>query len=148
MNRITGRTALALAAALSVLAIGSVIADEHKSDKHEGSEVKGSIVVKGQTGDALLAMAKVELKDALAAAVAKVPGKVWKAELEAEDGTLIYSIQLVTPAAEWKEINVDAGTGAVLAVENGDKDEFAQPEAKGKGDGKKGDKAGKDDDDD
>ena len=135
---------------VGVLVAVTSLASADGKGKGQGGEkdkaVKGSITA-GKMDDAkLMDMAKISLADAVAAAVAKVPGKPWKAELEAEDGSLIFTVQVVTAAGEWKEVAVDAGNGAILNVETGDKDEFEGTSGKDKKEcGKK--EGGKDNDD-
>jgi uncharacterized membrane protein YkoI len=68
----------------------------------------------------LLAQAKVTSDSAQRLALAKVPGgKIAKAEIEEEDGMLIYSFDVKVgdkPGVE--EVHVDAKTGAVVSVEH------------------------------
>jgi len=138
---------------VAVVAVASAIAAEKASKGEKGEEakavLKGSITVGKEADTKVLDMAKISLADAVAAAVAKVPGKCWKAELESEDGSLIYTVQVVTKEGEWKEIAVDAGDGKILLVEKGDREEFEGTSEKGKKEGcKKGEKKGKGEDSD
>jgi uncharacterized membrane protein YkoI len=70
----------------------------------------------------LLAKAKVTAAAAMASAQAKVPkGKIVSAEIEEEKGKLIYSFDIKTDGKSGTdEVNVDAMTGAVGAVEHED----------------------------
>lgn len=63
---------------------------------------------------------KLSLDSAQAIASAKVPGgRVKSHELEREKGHLIYSFDFVVPGKSGiQEVNVDAMTGAVLAIEH------------------------------
>jgi len=72
----------------------------------------------------LQAEAKVTEADARATALTKVPdGKIKEAELEREKGKLIWSFDIAKPNAEGiSEVNVDAITGEIVAVEKEDKD--------------------------
>ena len=76
----------------------------------------------------LMAQAKVSKDDATKIALAKVPnGTVKEAEIEKEKGKLIWSFDLTTPdTMDITEVNVDAMTGEVVAVEK----EPAESEAK------------------
>jgi len=67
----------------------------------------------------LMAQAKVSQEDATKIALAKIPnGTVKEAELEKEHGKLIWSFDLTTPdTTDITEVNVDAMTGDVVAVE-------------------------------
>lgn len=66
----------------------------------------------------LLKLAVVKAEVATATALAKVPGgRVQSAEIEQEDGKLIYSFDIkVAGKSGIDEVNVDAKTGAVLGV--------------------------------
>jgi uncharacterized membrane protein YkoI len=78
----------------------------------------------------LQAQAKVSRADAEKIALAQAPnGTVKEAELEKEHGKLIWSFDINTPGTtEITEVNVDAITGAVVAVEK----EAPEKEAKEK----------------
>lgn len=62
---------------------------------------------------ALAPLATITADGASAAAQAEVPGDVQKVELENENGTLVYSVDI-----GGKDVKVDAGTGAVLHIES------------------------------
>jgi peptidase YpeB-like protein len=68
----------------------------------------------------LLAKAKVKPEAAMASAQAKVPkGALTTAEIEEEDGKLIYSLVYQIPGKKGvEEVAVDALTGKVLGVEH------------------------------
>ena len=51
------------------------------------------------------------------AALKQVPGKVLKAELENEDGYLVYGVEIVMADRQIADVKVDAGSGRVLKVE-------------------------------
>lgn len=87
----------------------------------EGSKIhwKGSIKADQDLSDARVAeMAKIGLEEALRKALAKVPGKAIKAELESEGGYLIYSVEVVTADGRLEEVILDPADGKVLAMEN------------------------------
>lgn len=63
-------------------------------------------------------LAKISFQAALKAALAAVPGRVIKAELEVEDGSLMYSFEIVTAAKIVTEVEIDAGDGTVLAIDH------------------------------
>lgn len=75
----------------------------------------------------LLARATVNVKDALATALASVPGgRISAGELEEEDGALIYSFDIAVEGQEGiEEVQVDALTGKVTSQEH----ESAEDEA-------------------
>ena len=76
----------------------------------------------------MLKLAKVTASAATATALAKVPGgKVQSAEIEKEDGKLVYSFDIkVASKSGIEEVLVDAMSGAVVSVEH----EGAADEAK------------------
>lgn len=73
-----------------------------------------------RTESELQAEAKISKADAEKTALARVPdGSVQEAELEEEDGQLIWSFDISRPGTkDITEVHVDAKTGAVIAVES------------------------------
>lgn len=63
---------------------------------------------------------KITMDQARAIALKKAPGKVTSEELEKEHGKLIYSFDIATSAKVITEVNVDAMTGKILAVQQED----------------------------
>ncbi len=89
----------------------------------------------------LKAEAKITEAEARATALTKVPdGTIKEGELEREKGKLIWSFNIVQPNAEGiDEVNVDAITGQIVAVEKAtpknqakEKDEDEKKEKKDK----------------
>jgi Peptidase propeptide and YPEB domain len=72
--------------------------------------------------------AKITMKEARATALKEVPGKIKEAELEREDGKLIYSFDISTKEGI-KEVQIDALTGTVLKVEIETKEQEAKEKA-------------------
>jgi uncharacterized membrane protein YkoI len=62
---------------------------------------------------ALASLATITPEQAIAAARAEVPGDSQKVELDNENGSLVYSVEI-----GGKDVKVDAGTGAVLHVDS------------------------------
>jgi uncharacterized membrane protein YkoI len=94
--------------------------DKDTADVQE-PQLNGSIAVpeaqyeglsEADEASALAPLAKITPDDASAAAQAEVPGQVQKVELDNENGSLVYSVEI-----GGKDVKVDAGTGAVLLVE-------------------------------
>lgn len=84
----------------------------------EESHAVGSIRPAGSFPKTELpALTKISLEDALHTALAAIPGSVVVAELEIEDGNLMYSFEIVTAGKTIKEVEIDAGNGKVLAIE-------------------------------
>lgn len=65
---------------------------------------------------AALAQAKISLSQAIAAAEQKVSGKAVRAELEDENGTLVYGVEVVN-GAKSTDVKVDIATGAILSAQ-------------------------------
>ena len=53
-------------------------------------------------------------------ALEKVPGTVNEIELEVENGTVVYEIEVLSTDGTEQEVKVDAQTGEVLKVEADD----------------------------
>jgi uncharacterized membrane protein YkoI len=117
------KSTIAFVAVLCLLLGASVaVAGEKKEGKEPWT---GTIQVTGKHSNAELAkMAKVSMADAENTALAAVEAKdadkkVKGRELEVEHGYLIYSFDIkVTGKKGIEEVNVDAGTGKVLAREH------------------------------
>lgn len=85
-----------------------------------GARLSAQDVKLAEEKPGLIARAKVAYATAVATAQAKVPaGKLYSAEVEEEDGKLIYTLVFRTPGKEGQdEINVNATTGKVESVEH------------------------------
>ncbi|MDW0110732.1 PepSY domain-containing protein [Sporosarcina aquimarina] len=59
---------------------------------------------------------KVSMDQAMQIALQQVPGQVVKAELEYDNGMLIYEIDIRTSDGHKYEVKIDANTGNVLKV--------------------------------
>jgi len=113
------------------------------ADKGEAAKAawKGSIKVEGKHSQAeLKKMAKIRESDAKKKALAAVEGKAGdkkagEAELEVENGYLIYAVDVKVKGKDGvEEILVDAGDGKVLAHEHesGAAEEKEKKEEKGR----------------
>jgi hypothetical protein len=87
---------------------------------------------KKESKKALAREAKITMKAARDTALQAAPGKIQEAELEREDGKLVYSFDIKTKEGI-KEVQIDAIDGKVVSVET----ETAEDEAKEKAAGKK-----------
>jgi uncharacterized membrane protein YkoI len=54
----------------------------------------------------------------LAIVAQQVPGDVIEVELDDEDNTLVYEIKVLTANGRVREVEIDARTGKVLAIED------------------------------
>jgi uncharacterized membrane protein YkoI len=95
---------------------------QDEADDTQEPQLNGSIAVsEGQNGGlseadeaaALASLATITPEQAGAAAQAQVPGDVQHIELDNENGSLVYSVEI-----GGKDVKVDAGNGAVLHVES------------------------------
>ena len=124
---------------LGAVALGVVLLSTGYAASHQASQqpaYTSSIRVKDQGREGqeerhgerreaaqLASLAKIDLAKATTAALAQVPGTVLKAELDDENGNLVYSVEIMTHTHEIKDVKVDAGNGNVLHVDAGDEDE-------------------------
>lgn len=67
---------------------------------------------------ALQGLAKITADQAKAAALVQFPGAtVQKIELDDENGSVVYSVELIDSAGQGQDVKVDAGNAKVLHVE-------------------------------
>ena len=85
---------------------------------------------------AALAQAKISLSQAIAAAEQKVSGKAVRAELEDENGTFVYGVEVVN-GGKSTDVKVDIGTGAILSAQ------ADQADHEGDENGNEGDESGR-----
>ena len=103
------------------------IPDTNESDAaNEAPAYTGSVTAPEQNGaseadesTALEALATVTPDQASAAATAAVPGTVNKVELDNENGSVVYSVEIQTTSGT-VDVKVDAGNATVLAQEADD----------------------------
>lgn len=104
----------------SALAAGVALAASPTSAGKLPDEVtSASIRVKEGTAEdqaSLQRLARITQPQAQAAALAALPGQVVKAQLDDEDGFLVWQVDVRNDAGT-TEIAVDAGNGKVLAAE-------------------------------
>ncbi len=70
-------------------------------------------------------MATITPEEATTAALAAVPGTAGAAELDSENGYVVYSVPITGAGGTTVDVKVDAGSGAVLAQETDDGTEAA-----------------------
>lgn len=91
--------------------------EEGKDKDDDEAEMKaGSIKVSYCKTD-YPGMAKISPEEAVNAAMALVNGKFLSLELEGEDGSLVYEIVFTNGCKGIKEVEVCAGTGKILEIE-------------------------------
>ena len=87
--------------------VGSIAVPQDQKGQSEPDEAK-----------ALASQARITADQAKAAALAQFPGAtVKKVELDNENGSLVYSVQLTDTSGKGQDVKVDAGNGKVLATE-------------------------------
>jgi hypothetical protein len=96
------------------IAIGGVFAQQAKHT--------GSIQVNNDNEAEYASMATISLDSAIQTALNQVPGKVLKAEIENENGYLVYGVEIVKADKQIADVKVDAGNGKILKVDVDHKD--------------------------
>jgi uncharacterized membrane protein YkoI len=86
------------------------------------SNPAGTIPVKNEEEARFAGMAKVSMDSAINAALKEVQGKVLRAELENQNGYLVYGIEIAKTDHQIVDVKVDAGDGKILKVENDQKE--------------------------
>jgi uncharacterized membrane protein YkoI len=112
--KITMLTLMSAVFLTALITFGAVSAYETKD--------AGSIEVQNGDEAGFTDLAKISFDSAIKSATATVPGKVLKAELENENGYLVYCVEVVKSDRQIADIKVDAGNGKVLKIEKDQKD--------------------------
>jgi len=99
----------------ALIALGGITASAQEANR------PGSIRI--QSNEAKFAdMAKISIISAINAASKQFPGKVLTAELENENGYLVYGVEIATPDGQIMDVKVDAGNGKILKADRDRKD--------------------------
>ncbi len=85
--------------------------------------VEGSIQIKKSKRPALHEMARITILKAIDIATARFEGTALEAELETEDGYLVYEVGVSTADGAVMEIVIDAGNGSILKTEQEEDEE-------------------------
>ena len=99
--------AMALAIGVMLVLNGPAWSD----DKGKGKKDEAKETVE------MAATAKVTIEQAIKTASEKVPGKVVEVELEMKHDKAVWEVQVVTAENKVMEVHIDAGSGAVIDVE-------------------------------
>ena len=100
---------------LSAVVAGSLLAATPDYALAKDPRITGSIAVKNNvTAAEKSSLAKVEQKEANAAALKAYAGKVVKSELDEEDGFLVWEVDVVGRDGAKREILIDAGNSKIL----------------------------------
>lgn len=105
---------------IPVIALGLLTLSSQAAQAQAAKAATSNTVKISEEKPGLLAKAAVKADSATAIALAAVPGgRVVSAEIENEDGALIYSFDIrVTGKSGIDEVHVDARTGKVLKKEH------------------------------
>ena len=91
--------------------------EEDKEDEDDEEEMKpGSIQVSYSELD-YPGMAKIGLDQAVKTAMDQVEGMFLAAELEGDDGILVWEVVIITSKKAVMEVEIDAATGKILEIE-------------------------------
>ena len=97
----------------------------------DGSEEAGTTKDSAEAAQ-LAGQARITAEQAKSAALQAVPGQAVKAELDNENGNLVYSVEVKDASGATVDVKVDAGNGQILTKEQGGTDEEMEgTEAKG-----------------
>ncbi len=75
---------------------------------------QSTIQVKDASKAEYAGMAKISLNAAVNAARKQIPGEVLRAELENENGSLVYGVEIASPDHSTVDVKIDAGNGKIL----------------------------------
>jgi uncharacterized membrane protein YkoI len=107
MKRLSIITVILLAA---LLAFGGITVSAQQAKQ------KGSIRIESDEAG-FAKMAKISMDSAINAALKEVPGKVLRAELEDENGYLVYGVEIAKADHQIVDVKVDAGNGTILKTD-------------------------------
>jgi uncharacterized membrane protein YkoI len=114
----TSKTKLLLTWLATATVAGSqvtLLADEPKNEQ----PIRGTVQLQqeGEQQATYSSLAKITLQQATTIASNAQSGNISKAELQNEDGFLVYNIVVVSPDKKIHEIKVDAGNGSILRTD-------------------------------
>jgi uncharacterized membrane protein YkoI len=103
--------ATAAAAGLQV----TLLADEPNNEK----PIQGTIQLQqeGEQQATYSSLAKITLQQAMTIASNAQSGNISRAELQNEDGFLVYDVSVVSQDKKINDIKVDAGNGSILRID-------------------------------
>ncbi len=103
--------------ALKVFIAASVIAPPAIAGDFEGSIKMGLF----EDEEAVMERVKINIVEAIEIAKKKTDGFIMEAELEKEDGYLVWGIEFLDKNNKKQELYIDPVTGEVLSMEQGGK---------------------------
>jgi uncharacterized membrane protein YkoI len=125
----TSKTKLLLTWAATATAAGlqvTLLADEPKNEP----PIQGTVQLQqeGEQQATYSTLAKITLQQAKTIASNAQSGNASKAELQNEDGFLVYNVVIVFQDKKIHEIKVDAGSGSILRIDVDSADREAEHE--------------------
>ena len=108
-------TWMATAAAAAAGSQVTLLADEPKNEP----PIRGTIQLQqeGEQQATYSSLAKITLQQATTIASNAQSGNISKAELQNEDGFLVYNVVVVSQDKKIHELKVDAGNGSILRID-------------------------------
>ena len=96
--------------------------EDAKGSENEAAEERSEAAEEQQ----LQSLAKIGRSQAEQTALKEVPGTVKEAELGDENGYVVWEIEVAADGGSYREVEVDAGNGRILAQEAEDNEDSAQ----------------------
>jgi len=114
----TSKTKLLLTGLATATVAGSqvtLLADEPKNEP----PIRGTVQLQqeGEQQATYSSLAKITLQQATTIASNAQSGNISKAELQHEDGFLVYNVVVVSQDKKIHEVKVDAGDGSILRID-------------------------------
>ena len=99
-------------------AILSVEEEDDEDKDEEEAEMKSGTLKVSCSPLEYPKLAKIKPVQAIETAMSQIPGsKLLALELEGDDGILVYEVVLVTSGRSLMDVEIDAGTGAIIEME-------------------------------
>ncbi|WP_394430330.1 PepSY domain-containing protein [Streptomyces sp. SGAir0957] len=117
-RRTTVISAIAVVALLGAgTATAVAVADDDGSSAPKSSvRVKDDGVSDAQENANDVKGARIKAEDAIAAALKHTPGTATGADLDSDDGRLVWEVDIIGSGDTWHDVDVDPGTGKVLGA--------------------------------
>jgi len=103
---------------------------EKKEGGKDKSEVKSDISLKDSNGKAVQELAAFPMDKAVEIAISSFPGKAVKVELENENNTLVYGVEIVSSKGDVADVKIDAANGKLLKIEKDEDKEKSEKKEK------------------
>lgn len=97
--------------------VSSTVFSMENKIEHNLVTIKGTVKTEGHTKAEYPILAKISCVEAINIATKRIPGKVIECKLENEGGFLVYGVEIASDDRTIMEVQVDAGNGSVLSLE-------------------------------